>query len=550
MQNSARLQTEGGSAAERRVRAVERLQNETWDLLIIGGGIIGVACALEATLRGAKVALVEREDIAVETSSRSSKLIHGGLRYLEQFRFGLVLEALRERAMLLRLAPHLVRLERFVVPVSGWPHQVPYLGAGLALYAMLGAARDGGWPSYVRPSAARRDIPALQAERLRGVFTYTDAVADDARLAVAVARTAARAGSLVMTRMEAADYSDFDPSAIVVHDRLTDEALRVCARAVIDATGASHPDGAIVPSRGSHIVVERSRIPSPWGMTLRIRRRVVFIVPWERFWIIGTTDVAHEGPTSHPSATRQEVDYLIRQTNEALNIGLRVEDLVATFAGIRPLAAGSNATDTVSASREHVVERRGDVVRIRGGKYTTFRQVARDVVNEALGKPGRGITTPVWPGLVGALETDRHAAETDRLVRRHGLEPERARRLVTRYGAEARDVAESSAASGLLTALGDTDYLEGEVLWAVQHESALSLEDILARRMRLVLEQRDNGASVAGRVAEIVGTELDWTTEKQSVEVTRFRQAAQREYGVPAAIEPRELNQRPTPASA
>ena len=449
-----------------------------------------------------------------------------------------MLEALRERATLLRLAPHLVRLERFVVPVSGWPHQVPYLGAGLALYAMLGAARDGGWPTYVRPSAARRDIPALRAERLRGVFTYTDAVADDARLALAVARTAARAGSLVMTQMEAADYSDFDPSAIVVHDRLTDEALRVRARLVIDATGASHPDGAIVPSRGSHIVVARSRIPSPWGMTLRVRRRVVFIVPWERFWIIGTTDVPHEGPTSHPSATREEVDYLMRHTNEALNIGLRVEDVVATFAGIRPLAARTNPTDTVNASREHVVERRGDVVRIRGGKYTTFRQVARDVVDEALGKPGRGMAAPEWPGLVGALETGHHDAETDRLVRRHGLEHDRARRLVTRYGAEARDVAEMSAANGLLTALGETDYLEGEVQWAVQQESALSLEDVLARRLRLVLEQRDNGASVAGRVAEIVGSALGWTTEKQSNEVARFREAARREYGVPAPIEP------------
>jgi glycerol-3-phosphate dehydrogenase len=537
VQNSARFQNEGGSAVERRCRDIERLQNETWDLLIVGGGITGVASALEATLRGAKVALIEREDVAVGTSSRSSKLIHGGLRYLEQFRFGLVLDALRERAALLRLAPHLVRLERFVVPVSGRPHQVPYLGAGLALYGMLGAARDGGWPTYVLPSAARRDIPALRAEGLRGVFTYTDAVADDARLALAVARTAARAGSLVMTQMEASDYSDFDPSAIVVRDRLTDGALRVRARLMVDATGASHPDGAIVPSRGSHIVVERSRIPSPWGMTLRVRRRVVFIVPWERFWIIGTTDVPHEGPTSRPSATREEVQYLIAHTNEALDIGLRVDDVVATFAGIRPLAAMTIATDTVNASREHVVERRGNLVRVRGGKYTTFRRVARDVVDAALGKPGGGMAMPVWPELVGALETDRHDAETDRLVRRHGLEPDRARRLITRYGAEARDVAETSAASGLLTALGETDYLEGEVLWAVQREWALSVDDILARRLRVVLEQRDNGMSVARRVAEIVGTALGWTPEKQSTEVARFREAARREYGVPPPIE-------------
>ena len=531
MERTARPQHE--SAVERRHRGIERLQRETWDLLVIGGGITGVATALEASLRGAKVALVERDDIAVGTSSRSSKLIHGGLRYLEQFRFGLVIEALRERGALLRLAPHLVRLERFVVPVFGWPHQVPYLGAGLALYAMMGAGRDGGWPTFVPPGVARRGVPALRAHRLRGAFTYTDGVEDDARLALAVARTAARAGSLVVTRMEALDHGEDGRAGITVRDRLTGDSLGVRARRVVDATGPSHPDGGIVASRGSHIVVERERIPSPWGMTLRVPRRVVFIVPWSRFWVIGTTDVPHDGPTSRPRATREEVDYLIEHTNAALDVGLGVGDVIATFAGIRPLAA-PRTTDTVRASREHVVERRSNLVRVRGGKYTTFRRIARDVVDEALGRPHRGARGHAWPALVGALAPGGQDAEADRLARRHGLDPERARRLVSRHGSEAADVAELSAAAGLLGPLDETDHLEGEILWAVEHEWARSVDDALARRLRLVLERRDNGASAAPRAAEILGAALGWSAEQQAADASAFSATARLEYGVPA----------------
>lgn len=521
---------------ESRARDFERLASQTWDLLVIGGGIVGAGAALEAALRGARVALVERDDIGAGTSSRSSKLIHGGLRYLEQYQFGLVGEALAERRRLLRVAPHLVRLERFLVPVYGSPILVPYLGAGLTLYGALGAARDGGWPRFLTPRRALALAPALRAERLRGAYIYTDGVEDDARLVLAVARTARRAGALVLTRAEAGSISEASPARVEVRDRLGVVARTVSARAVIDATGASRPDARTVPSRGSHIVIPRERIPSELGMTIRVPGRVIFIIPWGRHWVIGTTDVAHDGPTHRPSATREEVEYLLRFTNEALRVDLTSDDVVATYAGIRPLASGGRraVVDTVRASREHRIHRQGSVVSVRGGKFTTYGVIGRAAVDAALGRLASAQRAAAEHPLVGAASRAELSMVASTLQTRYGLAVGLAERLVNRHGTQALDVARESVRAGLLRPLGSApDYLEGEVAWAARHEWALAVDDVLSRRMRLAIEARDHGQSVAVRVAEILGDVLGWSSAQRQIAAAEYRCRAEREYGVP-----------------
>lgn len=528
---------------EARARDFERLASQTWDVLVIGGGIVGVGAALDAALRGARVALVERDDIGSGTSSRSSKLIHGGLRYLEQYQFGLVGEALAERRRLLRVAPHLVRLERFLVPVYGSPILVPYLGAGLTLYGALGAARDGGWPRFLTRRTALALSPALRPKRLRGAYVYTDGVEDDARLVLAAARTARRAGAVILTRAEAGSVSEGSPALIEVRDRLGVATPTVRARTVIDATGASQPDVDTVPSRGSHLVVPRERIPTEMGMTIRVPGRVIFIIPWGRHWIIGTTDVAHSGRTHRPSATRDEIEYLLGFTNEALDVALTMDDVVATYAGIRPLAARDRGgiVNTVRASREHRIHRRGSVVSVRGGKFTTYGVIGREAVDAALGRSKTTRRGAATQPLVGAGSRAELAMVCGTLETRYRLAATLAERLVSRHGTHALDVARDSVRAGLLRPLGTaTDYLEGEVLWAARQEWALSVDDVLSRRTRLAIEARDHGQSVAERVAEILGDVLGWSSAQRQVAVAEYRRQSQREYGVPDRSRARE----------
>ncbi len=381
-----------------RTVALEALGRERFDVLIVGGGITGVGALLDATARGLRAALIERDDLGVGTSSRSSKLIHGGLRYLEQFRFGLVREALAERATLLRIAGHLVHLETFSVPIHGSPLRVPYMGAGLVLYGMLGA----GFPSYLPPGKARQQNPAIRPERFRGLVTYRDGVEDDARLVVAVCRTALDRGAVAATRVRATSLARRDGRVTGVEavDELTGAALTIAAAAVIDATGATGGAGGpfaadagaveVMPSLGIHLVVDRTRIPISGGMTIRIPGRVLFLIPWDGRWIIGTTDHPYDGPADRPVAPRDAVDEVLANVNETLDVGLTRADVLATFAGIRPLAA-TRDTSTVTASREHVIgEPVPGLITVRGGKYTTYRKIAADAVDVVLGTRAKG----------------------------------------------------------------------------------------------------------------------------------------------------------------
>lgn len=537
---------------------LDALAGERFDVLVIGGGIVGAGAFLDASSRGMRAALVEQADIASGTSGRSSRLIHGGLRYLEQLHFGLVSEALAERSRLLRLAPHLVRLEPFLFPIYGIPlvHQGFY-GAGIFLYDLLGARKDGGFAKHLRPGGALEYAPDLKREGLTAGIVYHDGVEDDARLALAVVRTALAAGtgSAAATRVRA-EAPLLEAGRIVgatVRDLERGSTFEVRATRVIDATGvwvarpderfAPDPGSAhVVPSRGSHILIRRERLIAAGGMTLRIPGRVVFIIPWPDHWIIGTTDHVDERPPDHLSAPNADVDELLDTVNRTTHLDLTRADIVGTYAGMRPLIGGSGDS-TVKTSREHkVTTDASGLVRIGGGKYTTYRVMARDVVDAALGKREsrrRPTATGELP-LLGAAAT----ADLDRLARglgstMDGADPVAAARLVSRHGTQAPAVLELGRELGLVAgdgrpqSLGAGAHLAAEVPWAVRHEMARSLDDVLSRRMRLAQVLEDRGASIAARVAELMGAELGWDAERQAREVETYLENAAVEYGVP-----------------
>lgn len=546
------------AAVDTRRATLEVLARDRFDVLVIGGGIVGAGAFLDATSRGLRVALVEQADIASGTSGRSSRLIHGGLRYLEQLHFGLVSEALAERSRLLRLAPHLVRLEPFLFPIYGIPlvHQGFY-GAGILLYDLLGARKDGGFAKHLRPGGALEYAPDLKREGLTAGIVYHDGVEDDARLALTVVRTAleAGAGSVAATRVRA-EAPLIESGRIVgatIRDLEGGSTFEVRATRVIDATGvwAARPDerfapdpgsANLVPSRGSHVLIRRERLTAAGGLTLRIPGRVVFIIPWPDHWIIGTTDHLDERPPEHLSAPNDDVDELLDTVNRTTHLELSRTDIVGTYAGMRPLVGGSGDS-TVKTSREHkVTTDASGLVRIGGGKYTTYRVMARDVVDAALGRNEarrRPSATAELP-LLGSAPP----ADLDRLSRAlggtiDGADPVAAARLVARYGTLAPQVLELGrglelvAGDGRPQSLGAGAHLAAEVRWAVRHELARSLDDVLARRMRLAQVLPDRGASIAPRVAELMAAELGWDPDRQAREVRAYLDNAVVEYGVP-----------------
>ncbi|MGP1675093.1 MAG: glycerol-3-phosphate dehydrogenase/oxidase, partial [Candidatus Limnocylindrales bacterium] len=370
----------------RRTADLGRLASTTWDVVIVGGGIVGAGALLDATTRGLKAALIEQDDIASGTSSRSSRLIHGGLRYLEQFHVGLVREALAERSRLLRNAPHLVTLEPLLFPIYGIPflHKAFY-DAGLTLYDLLGARHDGGWHRRLSVADTLAIAPSLRRPGLRGGLLYHDGMEDDARFTLAVVRTAlaSEPTSLALTRVRATGVREGHPGLVetlLARNLVTGSDIEIRTSAVVDATGVwaadpGHPFAGpslrILPSRGAHLVVPRSRIPSTAGLTIRVPGKIVFLVPWPDHWLIGTTDAPYDGRPDRPAADRWEIDQLLATVNATLDVDLTRADIVGTYAGLRPLVAPSGGS-TVKASREHrvTIELNG-VVRIGGGKYTT-----------------------------------------------------------------------------------------------------------------------------------------------------------------------------------
>jgi len=516
-----------------------RLGSETFDGIVIGGGVVGAGAALDAVTRGLSVALVEARDIASGTSSRSSKLFHGGLRYLEMFEFGLVREALHERELMLtKICPHLAKPVSFLYPLSKHVIERPYVGAGLIMYDSMGGARSVPRHKHLTRAGALRLVPALRRDSLVGGLRYYDGQVDDARHTLAVARTAAEYGAVVRTSTQVIEFvKEADRIAgVKVRDVETGEETTVRGRVVINSTGVwtdelqrlSGGRGRfrVRASKGIHLVVARDKIPSESGIILKTEKSVLFVIPWKAHWIIGTTDTDWYLDLAHPAATKADIDYLLEHVNKVLAVPITHDDIEGVYAGLRPLLAGESEQSS-KLSREHAVARVAPgLIAIAGGKYTTYRVMGADAVEEAAQDlPGRinPSCTENVP-LVGAEGYQALVNQADRLASEHGVHPYRIRHLLDRYGSQIHQVlAPAVNDPELLQPLpGAADYLQAEALYAVTHEGALHVEDVLARRTRISIEYSHRGTETAPRVAEIMAGVLGWSDEQRDQEVATY----------------------------
>lgn len=507
---SEATRAEGRLGPADRVENWRRLGSEEFDVVVIGGGVTGAGAALDAATRGLRVALVESRDLASGTSSRSSKLFHGGLRYLEQLEFNLVREALRERELMLTtLAPHLVKPVSFLYPLTHRVWERPYTAAGLFLYDTMGGARSVPGQKHLTRAGALRMVPALKRDALIGGIRYYDAQADDARHTMTVARTAARYGAVVTTSTQVIGFlREADRIAGVrVRDVETGAETEVRAQAVINATGVwtdelqklSGGRGRfrVRASKGVHIVVPRDRIVAETGMILRTEKSVLFVIPWGSHWIVGTTDTDWNLDLAHPAATKKDIDYILEHVNTVLATPLTHDDIEGVYAGLRPLLAGESE-ESSKLSREHAVAHVAPgLVAIAGGKYTTYRVMAADAVDavasDVSGRIARSITDKV--PLLGADGYHALVNQADQLAGKHGVHPYRIRHLLDRYGSQVHEVlALAEERPELLKPVPSApNYLQAEVVFACSHEGALHLEDVLTRRTRISIEYPHRG---------------------------------------------------------
>jgi glycerol-3-phosphate dehydrogenase len=525
------------------------------DVLVVGGGIVGVGTALDAVTRGLSTGLVEQRDIASGTSSRSSKLIHGGLRYLEMLDFGLVREALQERGLLLtRLAPHLVRPVPFLYPLThrGWER--PYVGAGLALYdgmAMVGALSNLGGEMGVprHRHLFRRQVariaPDFKTEAISGAIMYYDCQVDDARLALTIARTAAAHGAHVATRVQVVGFLREGERVVGVRARDLEAGpespeLEIRARVVVNAAGVWTDEiqemvggrGSlhVQASKGIHLVVPRDRIRSEAGFIVRTEKSVLFVIPWGRHWIIGTTDTPWSLDKAHPAASKADIDYILNHVNAILREPLDHEDVEGVYAGLRPLLSGESEP-TSRISREHtVVTPVPGLVMIAGGKLTTYRVMGRDAVDAAAHSLRTTVNLTIRDSitdrvpLLGAADWETRSNQRVLLARRSGLHVARIDHLLGRYGGLVDDVLDlvSSRRALGVPLEGAEDYLAAEVVYAVTHEGARHLDDILTRRTRISIETFDRGVGAAPAVARLMADELGWDPARTADEVDHY----------------------------
>jgi glycerol-3-phosphate dehydrogenase len=520
--------------------ALAALAGAELDVLVVGGGVVGAGCALDATTRGLTAGLVEARDFASGTSSRSSKLIHGGLRYLEMLDFALVREALRERGLLLtRLAPHLVRPVRFLYPLKHRAWERLYAGTGVTLYDAL--AMNGGLPHHrnLTRRGALRECPALKKDSLVGALQYYDAQVDDARHTMFLARTAAAYGAHVASRTRVVGFlrEGERVTGVKVQDLEHDTIFEVRAQQVINATGVWTDDTqALVGERGQfhvraskgiHLVVPRDRIQSRTGLILRTEKSVLFVIPWGRHWIIGTTDTEWTLDKAHPASSSTDIDYLLDHVNEVLQTPLSRADVQGVYAGLRPLLSGESES-TSQLSREHTVGSPvPGLVVVAGGKYTTYRVMARDAVDACVHGLGRSVP-PSCTQDVPLLGADGYTALWNRrraLAAASGLHVARVEHLLGRYGTLVTEVLALVRADPALggPVTGAEDYLRAELVYAASHEGARHLEDVLTRRTRISIETFDRGLTVAPEAAALMGGVLGWTEEQTAREVEHYR---------------------------
>jgi glycerol-3-phosphate dehydrogenase len=531
--------------------ALTALKTKELDVLVIGGGVVGTGAALDAVTRGLSVGLVEARDWASGTSSRSSKLVHGGIRYLEQLDFRLVREALIERGLLLqRIAPHLVKPVRFLYPLTVPLVERAYIGAGMTLYDAFSwsGGRPPGVPHHrhLTRNQVLRAMPSLKRDAFVGGLTYWDAQVDDARFVSSLARTASFYGANVASRVRVEGFLKVGERVVGVqaHDLETDEHFDIRARQVVNATGVWTDDTQsmvgergqfkVRASKGVHLVVPRDRFQSKLGLLLRTEKSVLFVIPWGRHWLIGTTDTDWQLDKEHPAATAADIDYLLAKVNEVLAVPLTRADVEGVFAGLRPLLAGESE-ETSKLSREHIVAHSvPGLVVVAGGKFTTYRIMAKDAVDEAVAALDGNISASITNDIALLGAEGYHAAwnRRNKIAHKFGVHRVRIEHLLNRYGVltdELLDLIRSRPE--LIEPLpGADDYIQAEVVYAATHEGALHLDDVLARRTRISIESWDRGASAAPIAARLMGETLGWDAARVELETKTYlkRVAAER----------------------
>jgi glycerol-3-phosphate dehydrogenase len=480
--------------------------DEPVDLLVVGGGATGLGVALDAVLRGFSVVLAESHDFAGGTSSRSTKLLHGGVRYLAQGNLSLVREALAERATVLSVAPHLAQPLPFVMPSYRW-WQTPFYGLGLKLYDLLAGKAGLGRTEFLSRSEALKALPGVQERGLRGGVQYWDGQFDDARLALALARTAEAAGGRLFNYLEVASLQDDDRSTLaILHDRLGGATRRVRARCVVNATGvwvdalrsaAGTPSRMVSPSQGVHVVVDRDFLPGHHALLVPRTRdgRVLFAVPWLGKLILGTTDTPRADLPREPDAFAEELEFILSEASQAFSRPVRRRDIRSLWVGLRPLVAPPASADgeTRTLSREHTIVTDGRMITVTGGKWTTYRAMAEDVLRH-------GFEAGLLPERPGG-QTDRHALVGAPAEPGHAA-PLHSPPGLHLYGSEAREV--SASGTDRLLGLGLTDAM---VRHAFRREHARTVEDVLARRWRALFLDAAEAARMASSVAAILAEE-------------------------------------------
>ena len=512
-----------------RAAALARLENEEFDVLIVGGGITGCGVALDAASRGLRVALVERDDFASGTSSKSSKLVHGGLRYLQQREFRLVYDALHERQRALKNAPHLVRILPFLIPVLSKdglinPKIARALGTAMWLYDLTGGARIGKLHQRIDKETAIAHMPTLRAPNVAAAYLYYDAQTDDARYTLTLARTAASHGAVLanhaaVTRLRKGASGQIEGATVAADGRTFD----ITAQVVVNAAGVfsddvremdegTHPH-SIRPAKGIHITVPWEKVRNDIAAIVPVPKdkRSIFVVPWGDFTYIGTTDTDYDGPIDDPQCTPEDVKYLLDAMNFALAEPLTVDDVTGTWAGLRPLVTGGTVGQkTADLSRRHkVAASKTGLVTVTGGKLTTYRKMAEDTTDAVLKTIGRRAACRTknlrLMGAAGPAPDDEH--------------------LARRYGSEASSIltladSDPDLASPLVPGL---PYRRAEAVYAVRNEMATTLDDVLTRRTRARLLNRDATAAAAESVARLIGAELGWDESRITAEVESYR---------------------------
>ena len=533
---------------EQRDEALVSLAKDQFDILVIGGGVTGVGAALDAASRGLKVALVEASDIASGTSSRSSKLIHGGLRYLEQYDFKLVREALHERELMVSsLAPHLVKPLAFLYPLHEKVRERTYVGAGLALYdALRGFKRALPGHKHISQKKIAEIAPSLRPDIVTGAVKYFDAQVDDARHTMMIARTAARHGAVIATgvKVESLIKDGKRVTGVKARDTETGKLITIKATATVMCAGiwsdqlhesfGLKPGYHVTMSKGVHIVLPKSAIKSTEGIILKTDKSVLFLIPWANQWLVGTTDTPYTEDRSRPLADRSDVEYIINEANKVLKPKLKIEDVIGVYAGLRPLVSNNKDSETTKLSREHTVDRSAPgFVSIAGGKYTTYRVMGKDVIDLA-GVELRRIVAESVTNKVPIVGADGYfalAQQVDRIAEDSGLSADSVRHLLNRYGSLISEILEIIKQEPKLAkpVTKDLPYLKAEIYYAVSHEGARSVDDVLSRRTRLAFEAPNSAMDLVDDVAAIIAPVLGWTAKQKKDSINAYFDIAERE---------------------